>query len=217
MTKIAVILSGSGVFDGSEIHESVLTMLAIEAAGYEYQCLAPDVDQHHVTNHVDQTMQDHKRNVLVESARIARGNVIALAEAQCDDYDGAIYPGGFGAASTLCDYSERGELCQLDPSVLTFAKGMAQAGKPQGFLCIAPVLISAIYGKGVVQTIGSDSDTAAKIEAMGGVHQNCSVDQAVVDKTHKVVSSPAYMLAKSMSEVHSSVNALLVEFTALLN
>ncbi len=216
MATFAVVLSGCGVFDGSEIHESVLTLLALDKLGYGYQCLAPGIDQHHVTDHQANKSVMESRQVLVESARIARGHIMALDQANPRDFDGAIYPGGFGAASTLCDFVDGGADCVVEASVLAFAQALAKAGKPQGFLCIAPVMISAIYGKGVEQTIGTDPDTASKIEAMGGVHRACEVAEVVVDEAHKVVSSPAYMLAQSIKEVELSVNALMGALVKML-
>jgi enhancing lycopene biosynthesis protein 2 len=217
MATFALLLSGCGVFDGSEIHESVLVLLALSRAGHHVQCLAPDVVAHHVTNHVSQDVEEGvSRQVLLESARIARGEIKAVDKVSVNDFDAAIYPGGFGAATTLCDFGHKGADCVVLPEVLQFAQAMAQAGKPQGFLCIAPVLISKIYGSGVLQTIGNDSDTASKIAAMGGEHRNCLVHEVVVDENHKVVSSPAYMLAQSIVEVEQSVNALVAGIEAFL-
>ncbi|MFA6041031.1 MAG: isoprenoid biosynthesis glyoxalase ElbB [Methylophilus sp.] len=196
MKKIAVILSGCGRDDGSEIHESVLTLLALDKAGVRYQCLAPNINQQRVMNHYTNEASPEIRNVLVESARIARGEIKPLEEANPDDYDAAILPGGFGTALNLSNFATQGAECEVIPSVKRFIQGLAKAGKPVGFICIAPVMVSNIYGPGVKHTIGCDAATADLINAMGGLHQNCFVEDCVVDSQHKVVSTPAYMLAK---------------------
>ncbi len=209
MKKIALVLAGCGVFDGSEIHESVCTMLALQAAGLVYQCMAANVNQTTVINHLTQQPMTETRNVLVESARIARGDIIDIATANADDYCAAIYPGGMGAVLNHSDFAQKKEQMTIQPVVLKFAKAMAAAHKPQGFICIAPVLISKIYGEGVEHTIGCDQATAEKITAMGGKHIASQVHLAVVDKKHKVVSTPAYMLAKNIGEVQQSTTALV--------
>jgi len=209
MKKVAVILSGCGVFDGSEINEAVCTLLSIEQAGANYQCFAPNIDQHFVINHLTQEEMPEKRNVLVEAARIARGNIKDIKEASVNDFDAAIFPGGFGAATNISDFASKGADMSIQADVLAFAKAMKNAGKPQGFICISPVLISKIYGADIEQTIGNDESTAAVIEAMGGKHVDCVVDRSVIDQTHKVVSTPAYMLAKGVREAYLGINQLV--------
>lgn len=216
MTKVAIILSGCGLFDGSEIHESVCTLLALNKVGVEYQCMAPNINQTKVINHLTKQETDETRNVLVESARIARGDIIDIAKANVNDYDAAIYPGGFGAVSNNSTFALDGENCNVQKDVLTFGQAMAKAGKPQGFLCIAPTIISKMYGLGIRQTIGDDKETASKICAMGGDHIECPVKEAVVDKQHKVVSSPAYMLANGVAEVAAGADQLVKDVLALI-
>ncbi len=212
MKKVAVILSGCGVFDGAEIHESVLTLLALEQAGAHYQCFAPNIEQAHVINHLTgEVAEGDSRNVLVESARIARGNVKDIAEADAADFDALILPGGFGAAKNLCDFAFNGAECQVNPDVLQFCKAMAAASKPVGFICIAPAMIPHVYGKGAKVTIGTDQGTAEAIEAMGGDHVSCPVDEFVVDEAHKVVSTPAYMLAGSIIEAQTGITKLVTK------
>lgn len=210
MKKIAVVLSGCGVFDGAEIIESVLTLLAIETQGACYQCLAPNIEQAQVVNHLTQKSEtSQKRNVLEESARIARGNIIALSEARPDDYDAAIFPGGFGAAKNLCDFAFKGAECTIDSQVIHFVKAMHSQRKPQGFICIAPAMLPGIFGKGVQLTIGNDVDTAATLTRMGAEHSACAVDGIVVDEKNQVVTTPAYMLAQSIVEAQSGINKLV--------
>lgn len=216
MKKVAVILSGCGRDDGSEIHESVLTLLALDQAGVAACCLAPNISQYQVVDAYHNQVVSEKRNVLVESARIARGNIKPLETAKPEDYDAAILPGGFGAALNLSDFALHGADCQVLPCVTTFIQALAQAKKPVGFICIAPALISKIYGPGVTQTIGNDHTTAEAIEAMGGIHKPCTVDSCIVDLQHKVVSTPAYMLARSIKEAAAGINQLVTAVIKLI-
>jgi enhancing lycopene biosynthesis protein 2 len=216
MKPIAVMLAGCGVADGSEIHESVLTLLALDKAGAAYQCMAPNIPQRRVMNHLTQQEDStQSRNVLVEAARIARGNILDVSKAKAEDYAALIFPGGFGAALNLCDFALQGANCTVQPNVLAFADAFVKAGKPMGFICIAPSMIAKIYGPGVELTIGNDQQTAQKLEAMGAKHVNCAVDACVVDEPHKVVSTPAYMLAKSIKEAATGIDKLVNEVLAL--
>lgn len=217
MKKIAVILSGCGVYDGAEIHESVLTLLALEQNGLDYQCFAPNVEQMHVINHLTgDVAEGESRNVLVEAARIARGNIKDLAQAKESDFDAAVLPGGFGAAKNLCDFAVKGSDCTVNPDVEKFIKAMAAAKKPVGFICIAPAMIPRLYGEGSKLTIGNDKDTAAAIEAMGGVHMACPVEDIVYDEERNLLSTPAYMLAGSVSEAASGISKLIAKLASLL-
>lgn len=216
MTKVAVVLSGCGVYDGSEIHEAVLTLLALDRAGAAYECLAPNIPQMHVVNHLTgEVAEGESRNVLVESARIARGKVRDVAGANAADYDALIFPGGFGAAKNLCDFAVRGAACSVQPDVLRFASAIAHADKPIGFVCIAPAMIPRIYGEGAQLTIGDEAETAAAIEAMGGVHVTCPVRDFVVDERLKVVSTPAYMLAERIGEAAEGIEKLVAKVLEL--
>lgn len=209
MTKVAVILAGCGVFDGGEIHESTLTLLALDQAGVSYQCLAPDIKQMHVVNHLTGEEMAEQRNVLLESARIARGKVLDISKANPLDYDAVIVPGGFGVAKNLCDFAVKGSDMTVNPAVQAFIRAVHEAGRPVGLVCIAPVMAPRLFGKGVLCTIGRDAGTASAIESMGGQHQACAVDGVVVDKTNRLVTTPAYMLAERISEVAVSINNLV--------
>lgn len=216
MKKVAVILSGCGVFDGSEIHESVLTLLSISKNGASYQCFAPDIDQLHVINHLTgEVMADETRNVLVESARIARGDIKPLNELDQSEFDAVILPGGFGAAKNLCDFALKGADSVLHPVVLEKCQAFAMASKPAGYACIAPAMMASVYGPGVQMTIGTDQDTAAAIRHMGGVHLDCQVNEVVVDKARKVVSTPAYMLAQNILQAAESIDKMVVNVLAI--
>lgn len=216
MKKIAVILSGCGVMDGSEIHEAVSTLLAIDQAGAKYFCLAPSIQQTRVVNHVtNETVENEARNVLIESARIARGQIQDIKAAHPKDYDAAIYIGGYGAALNLCSFATEGVNHMIIPDVLTFARKMAELGKPQGFMCIAPAMIAKIYGQSILMTIGNEPGTAKIMQEMGNNHQECLATDIVTDESHKVVTTPAYMLANSISEVFTGVKKLVEKVISL--
>ncbi|MBB2889031.1 MULTISPECIES: isoprenoid biosynthesis glyoxalase ElbB [Pseudomonas] len=207
--KIAVILSGCGVYDGAEIHESVITLLRLDQRGALVQCFAPNIAQLHVINHLTGEETPESRNVLVESARIARGNIKDIREADVEDFDALIVPGGFGAAKNLSNFAVEGAGCSVQPDVLALTEAFAEAGKPVGLICISPALAAKIYGPGVTCTIGNDADTAAAMNKMGATHAECAVTDIVEDKARKLVSTPAYMLAQSISEAASGINKLV--------
>ena len=207
--KIAVILSGCGVYDGAEIHESVITLLRLDQRGAQVQCFAPNIAQLHVINHLTGEEMPEARNVLVESARIARGNIKDIREADVGDFDALIVPGGFGAAKNLSNFAVEGAGCSIQPDVLALTEAFAEAGKPVGLICISPALAAKIYGPGVTCTIGNDADTAAAMNKMGATHAECAVTDIVEDKARKLVSTPAYMLAQSISEAASGINKLV--------
>lgn len=203
-------MSGCGVFDGAEIHESVLTLLAIDQAGAEAICLAPNVNQHHVVNHLTGDEADETRNVLIEAARIARGDIQDIAGVGADDVDAVVFPGGFGAAKNLCSFAFDGPNAKVNPDVERFLKAVFEARKPIGLACISPVLGAKVLGEnGIEVTIGDDADTAAGIEATGARHVNCPVTGIHVDEARKIVSTPAYMTGKSISEVNTGIEKMV--------
>jgi enhancing lycopene biosynthesis protein 2 len=211
MKRVAVILSGCGVFDGSEIHESVLVLLALDRANARILCAAPDVPQHHVVNHLTgQPAPGETRNVLVESARIARGQIVPLRQLKAGDFDAVILPGGFGAAKNLCTFALAGEKFEVNPEVAQVVRDAHQAGKPVGFVCIAPAIAAKLFGPDKLEfTIGTDPGTARTLETAGGKHVNCNVFNVVVDKRLKIVTTPAYMLASRITEAEAGINKLV--------
>ena len=216
MPRIGVLLSGCGVFDGSEIHEAVLTLLALDRAGAEIVCMAPDMDQLHVINHLTQEVAEEKRNVLVESARIARGEIRNLAEVGVDDLDGLIIPGGFGAAKNLSDFAVKGPDAAVHPEVQRILSAMAEAGKPVGAICIAPATLTrALSDRRPEVTVGTDAGTASAIDAMGGVHRICTVDQIHVDERNRLVTTPAYMLGPGIKDVAEGIQKLVDKVLAM--
>jgi len=213
--KVAVILSGCGVFDGSEIYESVITLLCLDRAGAEVQCFAPNIEQMHVINHLTgEVAEGESRQVLVEAARLARGEIKDLADAKAEDFDAVIIPGGFGAAKNLCDFAVKGADLSLNKDVAHFVQAVHQADKPVGLMCIAPAMVGKLFGKGVHFTIGNDQETASAIEATGAVHEPCPVNNICIDGTNNIVTTPAYMLASSISEAASGIEKLVAEVLA---
>ncbi len=210
--KIAVMLAGCGVFDGSEIHEATCTLLNIAGQGAAYQCFAPDIKQPAVINHYTRTETAESRNVLAEAARIARGNIKSLAEFNPDQFDAVIFPGGQGIAKNLCDFASKGAGCTVNQEIEKTLNAAYEKQMPIGAICIAPALIARVLGKhGITVTIGNDPQTAAEIEKTGARHQNCEVENACVDHAHKIVTTPAYMLAHSIVEVNEGIRKLVAE------
>jgi enhancing lycopene biosynthesis protein 2 len=199
MTQAAVVLSGCGVFDGSEIHESVSVLIHLSRLGVSASCFAPDRPQMHVVNHLTGKPADgESRNVLIESARIARGSIRPLTELHARDFDCVVFPGGFGAAKNLCDFAVRGDAMNVDPDVVRVVKDFHAAGKPVGMCCIAPVIAARVLGTkaggpGATVTIGDDAQTAAAIGAWGSTNAVQPVTGAQVDEGNKLVTAPAYM------------------------
>jgi len=214
--KVGVLLSGCGVFDGAEIHESVLTLLFLDRAGAEIICMAPDMDFQTV-NHLTQKQTAEKRNVLTESARIARGNIRNIKDVKSADLDALIIPGGFGAAKNLSDFAAKGADAKVHPEVDRLLKEMNSAGKPVGAICIAPAtLAKSLSDKKPEVTIGNDVGTASAIEKMGGKHKNCTVDMIHVDKKNKLVTTPAYMLGPGIKDVAEGIEKLVNQVIAMI-
>ncbi len=200
MKKIAVVLAGNGVYDGAEIHEATLTLLAIARQGAQYQCFAPDINQAHVVNHLNGQEMSEIRNVLVEAARIARGNIKSLAEYKATDFDAIIFPGGFGAAKNLCSFAFDGIDCVVIPEVEKAIKSTVEAGKPVGALCISPVIVAKVLGD-VELTIGQDKGTAEAVVKLGATHVNTTHGEIVTDEKYKVVTTPCYMLDATIDQI----------------
>lgn len=215
MKKIGVVLSGCGVYDGSEIHEAVITLLAIARSGAQAVCFAPDVGQSDVINHLNGEAVAEPRNVLQESARIARGDIQPLSQARAEALDALIVPGGFGAAKNLCTFATEGSECRVNEDLKALALDLHEAGKPLGFMCIAPAMLPKIFDFPLRITIGTDIDTAEVLEEMGAEHVPCPVDDIVVDEDHKVVTTPAYMLAQNIGEAAFGIEKLVARVLAL--
>ena len=219
MKKIGVLISGCGVNDGAEIHESVITMLALDRAGVETVMMAPNIDQMHVVNHYTGQEMDEFRNVLVESSRIARGNIKDMAEVTGNDIDALIIPGGFGVVKNLCDYAMAGSECSINPDVFRLVSEVHLLQKPIGAICIAPAMMAKILGEqdeSAEMTIGSDESTANDIKTMGSTHVTCPVTEMIVDKEKKIITTPAYMEAQSIKEAAEGIEKLVVEILSMV-
>ena len=208
MKKFAIILAGSGVYDGAEIHEATLTMLAIMQQGGAYEVFAPDIPQHHVINHLTGKEMNETRNVLIESARIARGDIKDLKEFDAENFDALILPGGFGAAKNLCNFAFKGADCEVNPEVAGAIKDMHAANKPIGALCISPVIIAKVLGE-VELTVGQDEETIEKVEEMGGQHIRTTHGDVVYDSDHNVFTTPCYMLEADILQIYEGTSNIV--------
>jgi enhancing lycopene biosynthesis protein 2 len=219
MTKVAVILSGCGHQDGAEIRESVLSLLYLDQQGAAVEIFAPDITQASVMNHLTGAAMNEQRNVLVEAARIARGDIRSLSELRADDFDALVIPGGFGVAKNLSDFAGKGTDCNVQPDFADAVQEFAAAGKPIGAICIAPAVIAAVLGKQYqpTLTIGENKDVAGAIEAFGAKHRNAPSQECVVDEKNRIVSCSAYMRDDSLTNIAKGIEALVKEVLVLTN
>ena len=206
--SVAVILSGCGYLDGSEIHEATLTLWAIHKHGADFQCYAPDIAQHHVVNHLSGEEMSERRNVLIESARIARGKILGLAGFQAGAHDALVLPGGFGAAKNLSSFAFKGADCSVNTDVVSAITAMANMKKPIGALCIAPAALARIL-PGINVTIGQDKGTAELIETMGAHHTATTHGEIVIDREHRIVTTPCYMLDARVDQIGDGADKLI--------
>lgn len=215
--RVGVLLAGCGVFDGSEIHEAVLTLLYLNQEGVEIVCMAPDIPQAHVINHLTQEEMDETRNVLVESARIARGEIKNLSDVKAEDLDALIIPGGFGAAKNLSDFAFKGPNGTVNHEVKNLLEDMAAAGKPIGGLCIAPATIGmALKDRKPSLTIGNHEETIGALKALGVTHKVCAVDETNIDRENKIVTTPAYMLGPEIKDVAKGIEKLVKDVLSMI-
>ena len=216
--KVAVILSGCGVYDGSEIQEAVATLVALDNHGLEAVCFAPDIEQMHVIDHLKGTpMHDEKRNVLIESARIARGKISALNPSDMDNMDALMLPGGFGAAKNLCNYAVAGVDLEVNELVRESINKIHQAGKPIVSLCISPVILAKIFKEHSPKlTVGGYGDDAKNIEAMGAVHVITTHEQITVDEKLKIITSPCYMMDATVGQIFRGVDNAVAQLKKMI-
>lgn len=216
--RVGVLLSGCGVKDGAEIQEAVLTLLALDQQGALAICCAPDVNFETI-DHMTGKSAGERRNVLREAARITRGDIRDAAKVSVDELDALIIPGGFGVAKNLCGFATQGADCSVNPAVEKLIAAMLKAGRPIGAICIAPALLARVAGRNDIAatlTIGNDPAAAKAINAMGCKHQECPVTEFVLDRAHKIVSTPAYMLGPGPSAVFEGIRKLVTEVLALI-
>jgi enhancing lycopene biosynthesis protein 2 len=218
--RVGVVLSGCGVFDGSEIQEAVSILIALDKRGAEIRCAAPDIPQLHTINHLTRKPDAAARNVLVESARIARSAIIPLDLLRPSELDAVVFPGGFGAAKNLCTFATDGATCTVNPQVAHLLQDMHAARKPIGFACIAPVLAAAVFGPAGAKptlTIGTDAATATSLTAMGALHQEKDPTEVCIDHTNRIVTTPCYMTATGPWQVFQGADRLIDELLAMCN
>lgn len=214
--KVALLIAGCGVYDGAEIYETVLTLLRLDEKDTDYQFIAPDKPLAHVINHLTgEEVKDSQpagaasRNLLEEAARLARGEIIALSKAQPEDYDAIILPGGFGVAKNFSTFATEGAEATVDAEVQAFVQAFHQAKKPIGLVCITPAITAKLIQPGILCTVGNDASVVGAMTSMGSLHKSCSVEEIVVDNNHKVVSTPAYMLAQRITEAKTGIFKLV--------
>lgn len=218
MKKIAVVLSGCGVYDGTEIHEACAALLALRRAGAEVVACAPAGAQMHVVDHLaGKPAAGQSRDILVESARLVRGAIRPLATLTAREVDGVLLPGGFGAAKNLCTFATDGAGCRVHPEVEAFLRDVRAQRRPIAAMCIAPVILARLFGGGGSPrlTIGTDAATAALVEAMGARHVACGPTGIVVDEDARLLTTPAYMLAADLTEVFAGAEALVKELLTM--
>lgn len=215
MKKFAVVLSGCGVYDGAEIHEAVLTLLAIKKQGADYTIFAPDIPQHHVINHTSGDEMPEKRNVLIESARIARGNIQELKNYNPSDFDAIIFPGGFGVAKNLCDFALKGADCSINEDVANVIQKTIDHDKPVGALCISPALIAKVIGDAEL-TVGQDAGTIEQLEKLGARHKNTGHGEVVVDEKYKIFTTPCYMLDADITDIDEGASNIVKEMLKVM-
>lgn len=208
MKKFAVVLCGCGPMDGSEIHESVMTLLAIDRNECQYTIFAPDADQYHVMNHYTKEVMPEKRNMLVEAARIARGDIHPLTELKSADFDAVVFPGGFGAAKNLFTYAIKGTKAEVDVEVERVIKDFHAQRKPIGALCISPVLLAKVLGN-ITITVGTDEHTINDVETFGAQHINTQQTEVIADKENMVFSTPCYMLPATIADIADCAENLI--------
>lgn len=216
--KVALILSGCGYLDGAEINESVLTLLALAKSGADVQCVAPDITQRNVVDYRSgETIEDEDRNVLTEAARIARGEIRSLDDLRANEFDAIFYVGGYGVAKNLSSFAFDGPDYDIDPGINDLIQAAHRGGIPQGFICIAPVLAACALGQhSVLLTIGNDAAIADAMKSKGAQHQDCPVDDIIVDRGNRVVSTPAYLLAEKITDAEAGINRLVASVLQLV-
>lgn len=220
MPKIGVVLSGCGAQDGAEIHESVITLLALDRAGADVTIMAPDMDQFHVVNHLNGEVVEPARNILVEAARIARGDIVDVATVSGNELDALIFPGGTGMAKNLFDYAMTGPECAVVNDVQRLTMEIIEGGKPLGAICIAPVMVAKILqkmGRSGKVTGGYSVDITSDIQAMGIATESAGAGDIVIDEENKIVTTPAYVEAKSIKEAADGIEKLVSKILAMIN
>lgn len=211
--RFAIILAGAGKGDGNDLHEAVLLLAACSRHGATYQCFAPDMEQHDVIDHLTGQPMPERRNVLREAARIARGDIRPLDQLDMAQYDGLLFPGGFGVAKNLCTYALAGRNCTVNPLVEKAIRAAHEQKKPIGALCIAPILLARVLRTGTI-TLGQAGDAANDAVALGMQHEVRNARQVAIDETNNLFTTPCYMVDTNIGEVNEGVDALMAAIMA---
>lgn len=225
--KIGILLSGCGVYDGAEIQETVLTMLAIKESGHDYVCISIDKPQHHVINHLNGEVMNESRNMLVESARIARGEIKNIMETGPAELDALVIPGGFGSAKNFTKWAFSGPDGEILPEVKLFLVNLVNVGKPICALCVSPVVLAKALEGSIFHanlTLGSDKETSPYdipgfnegIEKVGATATMKTVREVLVDTKNKIVSAPCYMMDATIVEIRNNIKAAIAETIMLV-
>lgn len=216
MKNVAVVLSGCGFLDGAEITESVSTLILLSEKGVRFQIFAPDMECSDNVNHLSGESETHRKNVMVEAARIARGKVENISQLKATEFDALVFPGGFGVAKNLCNWASKGSQCDVHPEVERVILEFHSNSQPIGAICIAPALVARVLGKhNVALTIGNDEETALEIEKTGATHEACDVEDYVTDRENKVISTPAYMYEAEPHQVFNGIRGLIQELVEM--
>lgn len=208
MKRFAVILNGCGSMDGSEIHESVSVMYAIDRNGAQYRIFAPDIDQYQVVNHLTKEVMPEQRSCMVESARIARGKVAPLSELHVEDFDALVFPGGSGSAKNIFTYARDGEKFTVDEEIAAIIRQFHAAGKPIGAMCIAPLMVARVI-EGATVTMGKDPKTSSLVEKMGGHALPTQHGEVAHDRRNRIFSVPCYMLESRISDIFTDADCMI--------
>lgn len=223
--KFAVLLSGCGVYDGAEIHEAVSVLLALDKMGVEAVCTAPNIEQHHVINHLTGEEMPEKRNVLVEAARIARGNIVDLDKLNVEELDGLVMPGGFGVAKNFTKWAFEGPAGAIIEPVKKVIQAFYKAGKPIGAVCMSPTTVAkALEGVANVKlTVGNTNEKSPYdikaisegIDRVGSTAMMVSVNDVLIDEENKIVTSPCYMMEASISQIYAGIERTVAHMKEL--
>ena len=216
--RVAVILSGCGAQDGSEIYETTLVLLRLDQLGIGYRCFAPDIEQRQTINHLTgEPMPEEARNVLVEAVRLARGDIASLDALEPGDFDGVVLPGGFGVARNLSDFADAGSDMSVLPLLRDKITPFHDAEKPIGMMCMAPLLVPRLLGPAIPVTVGQNASVAGAISSMGGLHKSCGVEDVVIDREHRVITTPAFMLTDRISEAAKGIFKLVDKLSEMMD
>ena len=228
MLKIGVLFSGCGVYDGAEIQEAVLAMLEIDRMGAEAVCIGIDAPQHHVVNHLNGEEMTESRNMMVEAARIARGNMIAIQEVVPADLDALVIPGGFGSAKNFTTWAFDGPNASIRPDVKLLLVNLVNIGKPIVALCVSPIVLAKAFEGSAIHasmTIGSKHAASpyeiagfeAGLQQTGAETADCSLGSVHIDQENKLITAPCYMMEARISEIHANIQAAFQALKSMLD